>query len=100
MTGKTPYDVRIKNKRALQHNIRPRPLSDKDFMVVRRVPIEHRDQHVQSLEKAETPIIDQWRLVLYNYLNDVVAAQPVKSKEVSSGTCVSIFHYVSRTIKY
>ncbi|XP_044460146.1 uncharacterized protein [Triticum aestivum] len=85
MTGKTPYDVRIKNKRALQHNIRPRPLSDKDFMVVRRVPIEHRDQHVQSLEKAETPITDQWRLVLYNYLNDVVAAQPVKSKELRRG---------------
>ena len=98
MTGKTPYDVRIKNKRALQHNIRPRPLFDKDFMVVRRVSMEHLDQHVQSLEKAETPITDQWRLVLYNYLNDVVAAQPVKSKEVSSGTCVSIFHYVSRTI--
>ncbi|XP_044360383.1 uncharacterized protein [Triticum aestivum] len=85
MTRKTPYDVRIKNKRALQHNIRPRPLSDKDFMVVRRVSMKHRDQHVQSLEKAETPITDQWRLVLYNYLNDVVAAQPVKSKELRRG---------------
>ena len=52
-------------------------------MVVRRVSIEHGDQLVQSLEKAETPITHQWRLVLYNYLNDVVAAQTVKSKEVS-----------------
>ncbi|XBJ01402.1 hypothetical protein VPH35_021056 [Triticum aestivum] len=39
----------------------------------------------KSLEKAETPITDQWRLVLYNYLNDVVAAQPVKSKELRRG---------------
>ncbi|XBI73254.1 hypothetical protein VPH35_067037 [Triticum aestivum] len=36
-------------------------------------------------KKAETPITDQWRLVLYNYLNDVVAAQPVKSKELRRG---------------
>ena len=83
MSGRIAYDERKKSKYALQNHITARPLSKRDFKVVKRVSAEQRARHIMVIERAEDNIKARWMPVLKLYLEDVTAAPPMQFKEVS-----------------